>query len=135
MIEGKLLDPDGADQRVTLSAVEEWPITNRDERNDHVLHTHVNPFQLTQVNGRSVDTVWLDTVPVPHGGSITIRTRFLDFSGRTVLHCHMINHEELGMMQVWRYRIAGKSYEPPVRSSAVGAFSRGQVPGKEVSRG
>jgi len=44
--------------------------------------------------------VWLDTVIVPHGGSITFRTRCLDFTGRYVLHCHMMNHEALGMMQV-----------------------------------
>jgi FtsP/CotA-like multicopper oxidase with cupredoxin domain len=29
-----------------------------------------------------------------------LQGRFLDFSGRFFLHCHMMNHEELGMMQV-----------------------------------
>ena len=33
-------------------------------------------------------------------GSITFRSRFLDFTGKYMLHCHMMNHEELGMMQV-----------------------------------
>ncbi|MGO9849593.1 MAG: multicopper oxidase domain-containing protein [Methylocella sp.] len=37
---------------------------------------------------------------VPHNGSITFRSRFLDFTGKYMLHCHMMNHEELGMMQV-----------------------------------
>ena len=31
---------------------------------------------------------------------MTFRSRFLDFTGSFVLHCHMMNHEELGMMQV-----------------------------------
>jgi FtsP/CotA-like multicopper oxidase with cupredoxin domain len=53
------------------------------------------------VNGEAlVEPVWLDTAIVPHGGSITFRSRFLDFTGKYVLHCHMMNHEELGMMQV-----------------------------------
>ena len=43
---------------------------------------------------------WRDTAIVPRNGSITFRTRFLDFTGKFVLHCHMMNHEELGMMQV-----------------------------------
>ena len=43
---------------------------------------------------------WRDTVIVPREGSITFRARFLDFPGKTVLHCHKMNHEELGMMQV-----------------------------------
>ena len=33
-------------------------------------------------------------------GEIVIRSRFLDFTGKYVLHCHMMNHEDLGMMQV-----------------------------------
>ena len=41
-----------------------------------------------------------DTVIVPREGSVTLRSRFLDFSGRTVLRCHRMNHDELGMMQV-----------------------------------
>jgi FtsP/CotA-like multicopper oxidase with cupredoxin domain len=101
LIDDKLFDHDRVDQQIDLNAVEEWTITNLDEHNDHVFHIHVNPFQLTQVNGKPVDEpVWLDTVIVPHGGSITFRSRFLDFTGKYVLHCHMMNHEELGMMQV-----------------------------------
>jgi peroxiredoxin Q/BCP len=34
------------------------------------------------------------------GNSATIRSRFLDFDGKTVLHCHNLDHEDLGMMQV-----------------------------------
>jgi len=30
---------------------------------------------------------------------VTIRSRFEDFTGRFVLHCHILNHEDIGMMQ------------------------------------
>jgi FtsP/CotA-like multicopper oxidase with cupredoxin domain len=100
LVDGRLFDHERVDQQVALNAVEEWTITNQDEHNDHVFHIHINPFQLTKVNGETVEPVWLDTVVVPHGGSITFRSRFLDFTGKYVLHCHMMNHEELGMMQV-----------------------------------
>ncbi len=43
---------------------------------------------------------WLDAVSMPHARSVTFRTRFLDFTGKSVLHSHLMNHEELGMMQV-----------------------------------
>ena len=47
------------------------------------------------------EPVWLDTAIVPNdGGSITFRTRFLDYTGKDLPHCHMMNHEELGMMEV-----------------------------------
>jgi FtsP/CotA-like multicopper oxidase with cupredoxin domain len=93
-------DPDRVDHRVPLGAVEEWFVENRDE-SDHVFHIHTNPFELLAVNGEAAAArEWHDTVVVPRKGSITFRTRFLDFTGRFVLHCHMMNHEELGMMQV-----------------------------------
>ena len=50
--------------------------------------------------GNVAEPVWLDTVVVPSFGSVTFRSRFLDFPGKFMLHCHMMNHEELGMMQV-----------------------------------
>ncbi|MCA9877683.1 MAG: multicopper oxidase domain-containing protein [Thermomicrobiales bacterium] len=100
LVDGRQFDPLRVDQTVALNAVEEWTIIN-DDVSDHVFHIHTNPFQLTQINGEPLaDPVWLDTAVVPREGSITFRTRFLDFTGKLVLHCHMMNHEELGMMQI-----------------------------------
>ena len=33
------------------------------------------------------------------GGSVVLRSRFLDYTGVFMLHCHMMNHEEMGMMR------------------------------------
>jgi hypothetical protein len=38
-------------------------------------------------------------VLVPRKGSVVLRSRFLDYTGVFMLHCHMMNHEEMGMMQ------------------------------------
>jgi FtsP/CotA-like multicopper oxidase with cupredoxin domain len=100
LVDGRVFDMDRVDQRVRLDAVEEWTVIN-DHGSDHIFHIHTNPFELTQLNGEALDVpVWHDTVTVPRNGSVTFRSRFLDFPGKTVLHCHMMNHEELGMMQV-----------------------------------
>ena len=41
-----------------------------------------------------------NSVIVEHkGGQVVFRSRFLDFTGVYMVHCHMINHEEMGMMQ------------------------------------
>jgi FtsP/CotA-like multicopper oxidase with cupredoxin domain len=98
MIDGKIFDPDRVDQRVRLGAVEEWTIIN-EHTDDHVFHIHINDMLLTKINGDPLaDSIWLDTAIVPRNGSITFRSRFLDFTGKYMLHCHMMNHEELGMM-------------------------------------
>jgi FtsP/CotA-like multicopper oxidase with cupredoxin domain len=100
LIDGRRFDPDRVDQTIRLGAVEEWTVVN-DDTSDHVFHIHTNPFQVMAVNDEPVsETLWRDTVIVPRQGSITFRSRFLDFTGKTVLHCHMMNHEELGMMQL-----------------------------------
>jgi len=99
-IDGRVFDPNRVDQRINLGAIEEWTIVNLDS-DDHVFHIHVNPFQLTHVNGAALaEPVWLDTAILEGKGSLTFRSRFVDFTGRYALHCHMMNHEELGMMQV-----------------------------------
>jgi FtsP/CotA-like multicopper oxidase with cupredoxin domain len=100
LICGRRFDPDRIDHRIPLGAVEEWTVVNEHD-NDHVFHIHTNPFQMTAVNGEKLsEPSWHDTVVVPRNGSVTFRSRFSDFTGRFVLHCHMMNHEELGMMQV-----------------------------------
>src|SRR5262245_27048884 len=100
LICGRRFDPNHIDQRVPLGAVEEWTVVNEHE-DDHVFHIHTNPFQMIAINGEKLaEPSWHDTVVVPRNGSVTFRSRFLDFTGRFVLHCHMMNHEELGMMQV-----------------------------------
>jgi FtsP/CotA-like multicopper oxidase with cupredoxin domain len=100
LIDGRRFDPHRVDQAIQLGAVEEWTVIN-DHHDDHVFHIHTNPFQVTKINGEPLAApVWRDTVTVPREGSLTFRSRFLDFTGKTVLHCHMMNHEELGMMQI-----------------------------------
>lgn len=100
LICGRRFDPNRVDHRIPLGAVEEWEVVNEHE-DDHVFHIHTNPFQLVAINGEKLaERDWRDTVVVPRKGSVTFRSRFLDFTGRFVLHCHMMNHEELGMMQV-----------------------------------
>jgi FtsP/CotA-like multicopper oxidase with cupredoxin domain len=100
-VDGKKFDPMRIDQRVKLGAVEEWTIINTHEHDDHAFHIHVNPFQVVEVNGKKLDPPeWRDTVIVSNkGGKVVFRSRFIDYDGIFMLHCHMMNHEEMGMMQ------------------------------------
>ncbi|MEQ8961817.1 MAG: multicopper oxidase domain-containing protein [Coleofasciculus sp. C2-GNP5-27] len=58
-----------------------------------------NPFQVISRNGKSEPyPAWTDTVLVPRGETVRIRIPFRDFAGKTVYHCHILDHEDLGMM-------------------------------------
>ena len=105
LIDGQVFDPERVDVVAELDTIEEWTIVNP-SRDFHPFHIHVNDFQTIAVNGEPVDNFGVeDTVLVPpNGGSITMRTRFEDYTGRLVWHCHILRHEERGMMQVVEVR-------------------------------
>lgn len=102
-INGKEFDPARVDQTMRLNAVEEWTIVNTTDE-WHTFHIHINPYQVTKIDGKPVKGItWDDNVVVgPYGGSVTMRTRFTDFTGKFVIHCHVLFHEDHGMMSAVR---------------------------------
>jgi len=101
VIDGRTFSPDRIDATATLGTVEEWTLTN-DSMMDHPFHIHVWPFVVTARSDGDPDPGWRDTVDVPAGGSVTIRIPFTDLGGTTVYHCHILDHEDLGMMATIR---------------------------------
>ncbi|HEX6953951.1 MAG TPA: multicopper oxidase domain-containing protein, partial [Agromyces sp.] len=101
-IDGRAYDHDRTNIEVAAGAVEEWTIANTSTM-DHPFHLHVWPMQLVEVDGAPVDVVDVrDVVRVPAGGSAVVRIDFSGITGRTVYHCHILDHEDLGMMGVIR---------------------------------
>lgn len=99
-IDGREFDPDRVDATVEAGSVEEWTLTNTSPM-DHPVHLHVWPMQVVESAGRALDTVvWQDVVNVPARGQVRVRIAFDDFVGRTVYHCHILDHEDAGMMGV-----------------------------------
>lgn len=107
-IDGKPFDHDRVDQVVELGALEEWTIVN-DSVLVHPFHIHVNPFQVTHIDGVAVDEPsYRDTVTVKPRGSVTFRTVFEDFTGKSLFHCHIVPHSDLGMAGVFEIVDPGK---------------------------
>lgn len=103
-INGAAFDPAVINHTVALGNVEEWTLSNASDT-VHPFHIHINPFQVIAINGIPLPVPeWRDTVNIPNvgapdfPGTVTIRHRFTDFKGLFVLHCHILVHEDLGMM-------------------------------------
>jgi len=111
------------DQYMKLGATEEWNLFNDSVTGGpaHPFHIHVNPFQIvrwfdpaimapslrsTGVPMRS-PWVWWDNFAIPVQGWVTMWTRFVDFTGTYVFHCHILGHEDRGMMQLVNVSPAG----------------------------
>lgn len=99
-IDGQQFDPNRVDQLVELGTVEEWTIRNVTAE-QHPFHIHVNDFQVVSVNGQPYNAAGLqDVVTLPAHGEVVIRAPFMDFPGKFVFHCHILFHEDHGMMAV-----------------------------------
>jgi len=98
----KTFDENRVDIQVPLNTVEEWEIANVDtDMMDHPFHLHAASFQVISRNDQLEPYLaWKDTVLVRGGETLRIRMRFKDFAGKSVYHCHVLDHEELGMMGV-----------------------------------
>ncbi|WP_329552802.1 multicopper oxidase family protein [Streptomyces sp. NBC_00696] len=87
----------------TVGAKEIWTIQNATQL-EHSFHLHDVPYQLIAINGEDptgVQLGWYDTYEVVGGGSIKIAMEFTDFADDTymyMLHCHLLQHEDEGMM-------------------------------------
>ena len=86
---------------------ETWTIVNKpfqDNQETHNFHIHQTKFEVVDVSevprGGASAKRMVDNYPVPIGGSIRINVRFLEqqAGGRFVFHCHILEHEDKGMM-------------------------------------
>jgi len=99
-INGHAFDATRIDTSVQFGSVEEWVLTNTSTL-DHPMHLHVWPMQVVERGGQPVEEViWQDVVNVPARSTVRVRVAFTDFSGRTVYHCHILDHEDAGMMGI-----------------------------------
>jgi FtsP/CotA-like multicopper oxidase with cupredoxin domain len=92
-----------------LGTYEIWKIINQSGM-DHPFHQHVNSSQILSIQGGNQTYAslytstpsWKDTIIVPKWGSVTMLVPVMDFTGKTVFHCHIVEHEDIGMMGVWK---------------------------------
>lgn len=103
-INGRPFDMNRIDYTSKKGAVEEWTITNQSDMT-HPLHIHGGQFQVvraTDSNGRDITPpyrAWRDTVSVAPGEILIFRMK-QEFVGRRMIHCHILEHEDKGMMTV-----------------------------------
>jgi suppressor of ftsI len=97
-IDGRSYDPTRIAFHVRLGTVEEWTIVNHTDET-HPFHMHTYPMQAISVNGVPVPFDGdQDEIVLPRHGYVVIRVRFTGYTGVTVFHCHILAHEDAGMM-------------------------------------
>jgi suppressor of ftsI len=100
-INGRKFEPDASPMTNALvGTYQHWRIVN-ETAELHPFHIHQVHFLAFAENGTPLsDTAWLDTVNIPYRGSVDVILDFTDpvIKGMSVFHCHLLNHEDKGMM-------------------------------------
>ena len=113
-INGRTFNHDRVDTRVPLGNVEQWTIQNLSAEM-HIFHIHQVNFQVMAREGHPEPFNGnVDTVRIPSFQSVTVRISFTsrEILGRFMYHCHVMEHEDRGMMaQI-------EVYDPSQSSSA-----------------
>jgi suppressor of ftsI len=100
-INGKRYGPEDAPMtRVRVGAYQHWRIVNKTHE-VHPFHIHQVHFLFYSTNDQpEPQPEWLDTVNVPAEGSVDLIMDFTDpiIRGMSLFHCHLLSHEDKGMM-------------------------------------
>ena len=104
LINGRSMDMARVDVSAKLGATEIWEIENLVGM-DHPFHLHGYQFQVLDRDGvpepyRS----WKDVVNVPKHQTARLIVRYDDYPGKWMFHCHILDHEDHGMMGVLEVR-------------------------------
>lgn len=101
MVNGEHYDETRVPIESKLGTTEVWTLAmdGGDSAEGHPFHIHTNSFEVLQIGDRVLDPPRVqDTVWVPHHTEVTIRMHFKEFVGKAVFHCHILPHEDSGMM-------------------------------------
>lgn len=104
-------DPKRIDRILPLGGADEWTLSSF--WGGHPFHIHVNPFQVISIidpSGKDVSGPgegqfanlkgeWKDTLFIEQDYVVRVRMRYERYVGDFVLHCHILDHEDKGMMQ------------------------------------
>ncbi|WP_350643072.1 multicopper oxidase family protein [Acinetobacter sp. ANC 5414] len=120
-------------RQLQIGQTDEWELTSDNIGIGHPFHIHVNPFQIVKIldlNGKDVSGLapdpdnpvnlddvqyrglkgqFKDTIFVKGGYRVILRSKYKKFEGDFVQHCHILDHEDLGMMEF--VRLCGNKFD------------------------
>jgi spore coat protein A, manganese oxidase len=112
-INGLRFDPSRIDARPVLGTTEKWVFTNPTPQ-VHTVHIHDVSQQCISRNGGACypyETM-KETWYLAPGETLELKLRFTDHVGMYMLHCHIVEHEDDGMMT--QFEVV-RSAEPRIR--------------------
>ncbi|MCA1833287.1 MAG: multicopper oxidase family protein [Actinobacteria bacterium] len=104
-INGHGFDPNTVDAHPKLGTAERWVFINTSEV-DHIVHIHDVDWHIEsrslgiplEANGLTGEPGLRESFRLHPGEVVTVVSAFTDHTGIFVLHCHLLEHEDMAMM-------------------------------------
>jgi FtsP/CotA-like multicopper oxidase with cupredoxin domain len=100
LINGKTFDPARSDAFPALDTTESWELHNRTAVT-HLVHMHHTDWYMLSRNGKRPppwEQCLKETFLLEPGDRVVVAGHFSDFTGKYAIHCHMLDHEDHGLM-------------------------------------
>jgi spore coat protein A len=99
-INGKPCDHSRVDATIPLGSVQRWLLVNTSTIT-HYIHLHEEAWRTISRNGQpppAWEAGYQDVWRLDPGDSVEVAARITDYTGDFMIHCHMLDHEDHGMM-------------------------------------
>jgi bilirubin oxidase len=119
-INGGTFEMDTINYTATVGTQEIWSFFNASDET-HPMHLHDTPFRVISRNGKppeAYEAGWKDTIMVRSGDTVQVLKDFPDYpdpDSPYVYHCHILEHEDHGMMGQYVIVAAKATYLPVIR--------------------
>lgn len=119
-INDREFDMERIDEVVTVDTVEKWTVINTNG-NPHNFHVHDVQFQVLSYRGAPPPPElagWKDTLYLPPTATAELVMRFTDYTDAAwpyLYHCHLLTHEDQGMMGQFLVVPPGQAARPAAR--------------------
>ena len=122
-VNGRTFDPERVDHKAELGTIETWALINASGYPmSHYIHIHnVDWYEISR-NGQAPtggESGLKETFRLDPGEIVLVASKFTDNLGQYMVHCHMLNHEDHGMMTNWAVVEPGQGDKLPQRASDV----------------
>ncbi|MDG3008701.1 multicopper oxidase domain-containing protein [Rhodococcus sp. D2-41] len=131
MINGERMDMNRIDFSSAVDTTEVWTVRNTDNW-PHSFHVHDTQFQILDIDGTPPPpdlAGWKDTIYTTPGRTFRLALRFADYTDPTLpymYHCHMLFHEDQGMMGQFLVLAPGQQPAPMTMDMPMGEHGDGQ---------
>jgi spore coat protein A, manganese oxidase len=139
-VDGRPYDPTRVDLTVPLGATQLWLLQNVSPIT-HYIHLHEEQWRTVARDGQpppAYEAGLQDTWRLDPGESVEVAAKFTDYTGVFMIHCHMLDHEDHGMMAQFAVVKPGTTALPPgfhaAGSPAAGAAVAAGMPGGAGTR-